>query len=238
MPSLKPMVHRAVLFIFMGFMCGASGCVAPMPEGSAHAAERTPAKIIWRYEFSLPEKSVLSQKEHISEAAAASGATIEFKRKGAGGENFVSVIMEGQGLIADLQRIIYNPDGSITKLIMQPAQLCLKGFVSAGRNIAVYVASNFSTGYSWKIDDPAPMGLREETSGEFAQSSSLPGSPGRQGFFLHAISGGDKTITMHYRRPWEQVGEASVMLTVTVVGEIPNTLDLSEPSVDNPRMVK
>lgn len=84
------------------------------------------------------------------------------------------------------------------------------------------------------------MDFEEGQKEKFEQKSPLVGGVGRQVFFLRAIKDGDKNIIMHYQRPWEQTKVASDRVStmgnveLEIQGEIPEILDLSDPSAETP----
>ena len=76
--------------------------------------------------------------------------------------------------------------------------------LAKGRTLAVELASNPSTGYSWEMKgDPAPLKL---ISSKFEQQdqSGKAGAPGAQQFRFEATAAGASTLKLVYRRPWEK----------------------------------
>ena len=85
-----------------------------------------------------------------------------------------------------------NADGSTQQL-------------KVGEILAISLASNPSTGYSWtaSISDPAVLAQMGEPEYHESSSTPLPGSPGTQTFFFQATAAGTTTLTLDYKRPFE-----------------------------------
>jgi inhibitor of cysteine peptidase len=75
----------------------------------------------------------------------------------------------------------------------------------AGDTLVLRLKSNPSTGYSWAIKgDPSPLKLVKSSTEKNSQTSNVPGAPVTQDFRLTAVSAGMASLTLEYRRPWEQ----------------------------------
>jgi predicted secreted protein len=91
-----------------------------------------------------------------------------------------------------------------------------------GEIMAITLESNPSTGYSWfaTISDPkVVVQMGEHQYQEPASSSSTPivGAAGTQTFFLQAAETGTATVTLDYKRSWEDVApEKTITITVEV----------------------
>jgi inhibitor of cysteine peptidase len=85
-----------------------------------------------------------------------------------------------------------------------------------GDFVTIALPSNPTTGFSWHlgaIDEPI-LELRDGP--DFTPRSDLVGAPGVELFRFRAMAGGETTIEMEYRRPWER-GPSDKTYSVTIV---------------------
>jgi len=76
--------------------------------------------------------------------------------------------------------------------------------LAKGGTLVVELSSNASTGYSWAVKgDPAPLKLVSSDYKQPERSGGV-GAPGVQQFRLKATASGTSTLTLIYRRPWEE----------------------------------
>ncbi len=83
--------------------------------------------------------------------------------------------------------------------------------VAVGKEFAIRLPANPSTGYGWAIDAAASEGLAKLTpAGEvFEMPDQTPtrvGAPGEQVFHFVATQPGVVRVVFLYRRPWESAG--------------------------------
>jgi inhibitor of cysteine peptidase len=88
--------------------------------------------------------------------------------------------------------------------------------------IAISLASNPTTGYSWlvtSVPDPAILAADSPIDGVYvadAMASGVVGSGGMQTWGFHAATAGTTTFTAEYARPWESGVPAVGAFTVTI----------------------
>ncbi|MBI5556560.1 MAG: protease inhibitor I42 family protein [Deltaproteobacteria bacterium] len=221
--------HRFFYGFFLLTVLAAYGYAAPAGAGLAHAAGPPSVSLRWQYEVTDHEEVILDKLVTLDQVAAASRSSLEVAARTSGGKRLATVTLKGEGSVADLRKVIFNPAGDMKKLIMQPARLSIRGETPAGKDVVVKVVSNISTGYGWTIDAAPGMSFTKNQDEKFEQTSPFVGGAGTQLFFLRARQDGAKNIIMHYQRPWEESGEVSGALDIEVSGELPDTLDLSDP---------
>jgi inhibitor of cysteine peptidase len=77
-----------------------------------------------------------------------------------------------------------------------------------GQVLVVSLASNPTTGYRWEVVEVDEAILRQEGEVEFVVSDARdpppPGTGGTETFRFVAEGSGETTLTMVYRRPWEE----------------------------------
>lgn len=93
--------------------------------------------------------------------------------------------------------------------------------VKQGDIIAVTLESNLTTGYSWfaTISDPLVLAqMGEPQYQEPASSSGTPlmGAAGKQTFFLQATSTGTTSVTLEYKRSFEENVPPEKTITITL----------------------
>lgn len=74
-----------------------------------------------------------------------------------------------------------------------------------GETFSVSNKENPSTGYVWRIDSSASVGLDllAISDGGHKAGKSLPGAPGTHSWTIRALKPGTATIQFVYQRPWE-----------------------------------
>lgn len=77
--------------------------------------------------------------------------------------------------------------------------------LQVGDTLTVQLASNPSTGYSWKVisDDAAVLAQVGEPQFDLGTKTPMPGAGGTETFTFLAKSKGTTTLTLLYARPWE-----------------------------------
>lgn len=77
--------------------------------------------------------------------------------------------------------------------------------MQVGDTLTVQLASNPSTGYSWKVisDDAAVLAQVGEPQFDLGDKTPMPGAGGTETFTFLAKSAGTTTLTLLYSRPWE-----------------------------------
>ncbi len=75
--------------------------------------------------------------------------------------------------------------------------------VRPGETFSISLASNPSTGYSWKMDfSEEEKNLALLDSKHVAASEPMPGAPGKQVYTFKALKAGQTKIRLVYGRPW------------------------------------
>jgi len=83
--------------------------------------------------------------------------------------------------------------------------------------VAVQIAGNPTTGYSWQIASIDGIAVRKFH--DICYKPHRPGLPGAPGVFVatfRAVSPGTSTINMQYVRPWEKNTPPAKTFTVTI----------------------
>jgi inhibitor of cysteine peptidase len=77
--------------------------------------------------------------------------------------------------------------------------------LSPGASVPIELTENPSTGYSWRIDAVASVGLDHVViaDGGHRRGATMPGAPGVHRWTVRAASPGATTIVFAYQRPWE-----------------------------------
>lgn len=77
--------------------------------------------------------------------------------------------------------------------------------LKVGDTLTVQLASNPSTGYSWKVieDDTAVLEQVGEPQFDLGSKTPMPGAGGTETFTFRATAAGTTTLTLLYSRPWE-----------------------------------
>jgi inhibitor of cysteine peptidase len=69
--------------------------------------------------------------------------------------------------------------------------------------LALRLASNLSTGYSWQVEEMDANVLRQVGAAEFEAGANMPGAPGTQILRFVGTGKGLAHLKLAYRRPWE-----------------------------------
>ena len=75
-----------------------------------------------------------------------------------------------------------------------------------GEDFVITLASNPTTGYSWRISEPLPSML-ELAGRQFKAAENtedIAGAGGLEEWTLKSIGKGEATVTFEYVRPWEE----------------------------------
>ncbi len=95
--------------------------------------------------------------------------------------------------------------------------------VAPGTPIALDLASNPTTGYSWTVTttpDRTRVSLASPVEGTYAATpvaSGVVGSGGTQSWSLHATGAGTTSIALAYARPWESTPPVETFSVTFVV---------------------
>ena len=91
--------------------------------------------------------------------------------------------------------------------------------INVGDTLKVDLASNPSTGYSWKIignDAKVLMPIGDSQFSLGPNATPMPGAGGTQSFAFKGSSQGKSTLTLVYVRPWETTTTPTPQNTWTV----------------------
>ncbi|MBN1955444.1 MAG: protease inhibitor I42 family protein, partial [Anaerolineae bacterium] len=83
--------------------------------------------------------------------------------------------------------------------------------------IVLSLDSNLSTGYGWQVQEMNARVLRQVGQAEWQPTSTLIGAPGKQVFRFVGIGAGQTTLSLVYRRPWE---DAPALETFSIQVEV------------------
>ncbi|KPK37404.1 MAG: hypothetical protein AMJ65_14630 [Phycisphaerae bacterium SG8_4] len=90
-----------------------------------------------------------------------------------------------------------------------------------GKLLVVTLESNPSTGYQWELIESNESILKQFGQSEYkpSETSDAPivGTGGREIFRFKAISSGQMTLQLVYRRPWEEGAEPLKTFSLQVV---------------------
>ena len=89
--------------------------------------------------------------------------------------------------------------------------------VEKGQVLAVTLAANPSTGYSWERTASEDGVLQQQGEPEFTSRSDLLGAPGTQTIRFKAAQAGTTTLELVYHRSWEKDVAPEDTFTVEVV---------------------
>jgi inhibitor of cysteine peptidase len=80
--------------------------------------------------------------------------------------------------------------------------------IKVGESFTITVEANPSTGYSWFPEYDAGF-LKLENSAYEPPNVSIPGKPGTHRFTFVGLKGGELTVRLIYKRPWEEKENSS-----------------------------
>jgi len=90
--------------------------------------------------------------------------------------------------------------------------------VQAGTQFTITLASNITTGYSWRIaKEPDPKILKLVSSNYIEPSSGAIGRGGTEVWTFQAIAKGTQSVTLEYARPWEKNVKPNKSQTFSVI---------------------
>lgn len=88
---------------------------------------------------------------------------------------------------------------------------------SCRKEFSITLDSNPSTGYSWvSLFDTKFLELRDRSFESKDKESKRMGSPSKEVFTFNPIKHGNTTITMIYKRTWEENGIKTVNFDVII----------------------
>lgn len=91
--------------------------------------------------------------------------------------------------------------------------------LAVGEKFSVTLESNPTTGYRWEVDEIDKTVLSQLGTEYDADSPQLAGSGGAETFTFEAVGVGETTLTLLYRRSWEDVEPASIYSVRVVVNQ-------------------
>ena len=91
--------------------------------------------------------------------------------------------------------------------------------VAVGGTLTVTLESNPTTGFEWALVRITDETVLEEEGHEFVapEAEAPPGTGGEEVWTFTALKEGKSTISMEYRRPWEEGVEPDKVFVLTVV---------------------
>ena len=90
--------------------------------------------------------------------------------------------------------------------------------ISVGESLIVTLASNASTGFSWRLAENSDEVELQQSGHEYiAPKSTLLGASGKEVWTFKAIEKGTSTIRLEYSRPWEGGVAPAQTFILTVV---------------------
>jgi inhibitor of cysteine peptidase len=89
--------------------------------------------------------------------------------------------------------------------------------LEVGQTLVLSLASNPTTGYQWEITE-LNQAILQETDHEYqADQPALAGSGGKEIWRFQAQASGTTTLSLGYRRPWEENVEPIETFSLEVV---------------------
>lgn len=88
--------------------------------------------------------------------------------------------------------------------------------LAQGQTLVVSLESNPTTGYRWEVSGSTAPALRQVGEAAFEARSDLIGAPGVETFRFQAAAAGQTSLTLVYRRPWEEGVEPLETFSVQV----------------------
>jgi inhibitor of cysteine peptidase len=94
--------------------------------------------------------------------------------------------------------------------------------IGVGSSLIVTLESNRTTGFQWDLASITDQTVIEKTDQQYIAPEAtqneppLVGAPGKEVWIFDALKKGNGTITLEYRRPWEQGVEPAKTFTLTV----------------------
>ena len=90
--------------------------------------------------------------------------------------------------------------------------------VSPGEKFVIVIASNPTTGFSWKIAKPINENVIKLLNSEYIPArSGLIGAGGKEVWTFVAVAAGETSISLKYVRPWEKEKSAESEAIYTVI---------------------
>ena len=88
-----------------------------------------------------------------------------------------------------------------------------------GDTVALSLAENPSTGYSWQVVSSGAPVVQAEGEPTFKPDNKLHGAGGTATYRYKAVGAGTSTLKLVYRRPWEKDATPAATFEVTLVGK-------------------
>lgn len=89
--------------------------------------------------------------------------------------------------------------------------------LKSGRTLVISLEGNPTTGYTWETAEVDDQVLRQAGEPEFEPDSSAVGAGGVQILRFETVSGGQTTLKLVYRRPWEEDMEPAEIFSIQVI---------------------
>ena len=92
--------------------------------------------------------------------------------------------------------------------------------LAVGDSLIVTLESNPTTGFMWSLEENSDESVLQEAGQEFEPSPTpAAGAGGEEVWTFNALSEGTSTISMEYKRSWEEDTEPAETFGLTVVVE-------------------
>lgn len=166
----------------------------------------------------------------LSARLASRGVTLSVQRqpRGDGGLDYVAS-MAGTQPLPQFKQVMFGDISSLGGMLGGPIRLTLKGDVSQGEQVPITLESNVASGSEWELDQATGVKLFGQGDSEFESKGMLLGAPMRQTIRVVGTSTGSATITLLYRRTWEDTFTPSRTIAVSAA-RLVTIADLSDPT--------
>lgn len=117
----------------------------------------------------------------------------------------IDTVVEGTTTIKDLKTVIYSNLKSEANPILNETQLNIQGKSTQDQNITLTLESNISTGYIWSSTNNSLIKKVKSDllSVKKTNGDVIPGASGYQTIYLKTNRTGNNTLSLNYKRPWE-----------------------------------
>jgi inhibitor of cysteine peptidase len=88
--------------------------------------------------------------------------------------------------------------------------------IARGGSLEITLGGNPTTGYLWVLEEGDDSILKSQGDYIFKSDSTLVGSGGKFTYAFKAAEHGQATLTLVYRRPWEQRAPSDKSFSITV----------------------
>ncbi len=188
----------------------------------------SPAHAAWEIEL-FPDATerqrlveMIAQKERALSAKSITLNTVP------GDKGAISYVLNGTGT-EDMRRLLSGNALDGSGIIGGPFGIKMTGKVAKDQIVTIVLDANPSTGYTWEVARSDGAKFAEQGAHTFEARNGLPGGPARQRIVLKALQGGDATVKLAYRRPFDPDEKAVAHATLDMA-ELPETVDLSDPA--------